>query len=71
MVTYPGTVSQKFQHAFKVDFKSATYYANFGNWSVIGKDAQIDAVSKGHTPEGEWHYVLEKYGKSKGKGKEN
>ncbi|KAJ7779534.1 hypothetical protein B0H14DRAFT_325233 [Mycena olivaceomarginata] len=69
MVTYPGTVAQKFQHAFKVDFKSATYYENFGNWSAIGEDAQIDAVSKGRTPEGEWHYVLEKYGKSKGKGK--
>ncbi|KAJ7780345.1 hypothetical protein B0H14DRAFT_2961425 [Mycena olivaceomarginata] len=69
MVTSPGTVAQKFQHAFKVDFKSATYYENFGNWSAIGEDAQIDAVSKGRTPEGEWHYVLEKYGKSKGKGK--
>ncbi|KAJ7892723.1 hypothetical protein B0H14DRAFT_2685384 [Mycena olivaceomarginata] len=33
MVTSPGTVAQKFQHAFKVDFKSATYYENFGNWS--------------------------------------
>ncbi|KAJ7778062.1 hypothetical protein B0H14DRAFT_2963189 [Mycena olivaceomarginata] len=60
MVTYPGTVAQKFQHAFKVDFKSATYYENFGNWSAIGEDAQIDAVSKGRTPEGD---------KGKGKGK--
>lgn len=67
-----GTVPAKFMDAFHVvKFFSTTYYKHIGYWKELTESTPAlleEAVRQGHTPAGEWSYVLEQQ-KAYGKGK--
>ncbi|KAJ7640111.1 hypothetical protein B0H17DRAFT_1149114 [Mycena rosella] len=63
-----GIMPVKFKAAFPgATFTSTTYYDNFNKWQALSVEVRISAISVGRVPEGEWIYILKKYGKGKGK----
>ncbi|KAJ6621197.1 hypothetical protein B0H10DRAFT_1945559 [Mycena sp. CBHHK59/15] len=65
MAQATGTANLRFRSAFQTKFVSATYYQHRKYWSELTPSNQLEVVTAGRTPAGEWSYIMKKYGKAK------